>query len=57
MTTLTRLEAAQRILCEAPGGCPHTAAWFTEAGVLYCQGHKYLGDAEAQLAANVKAAT
>lgn len=39
-----------RIVCEAPGGCPHTAAWLTDAGFLYCQGHKYLGDNEAELA-------
>lgn len=38
-------------------GCPHTAVWVTDAGFLYCQGHKYLDDAEAQLSTAVQAAT
>lgn len=56
-TDVAKPDADTRLLCEAPGGCPHTAAWLTDAGFFYCQGHQYLGDAEATLAQAVKAAS
>lgn len=32
-------------------GCPHTGIWFTNSGMLYCEGHRYLSDHEDRIKA------
>lgn len=43
----------ERIACDSHS-CPHTAAWLTDSGMLYCQGHQYLGKTGTVLPTGVK---
>lgn len=46
----------KRIICDSPA-CPHTARWLTDSGMLYCDGHHHLVQAEDRIAQLAKAAT
>lgn len=46
---MTKVKYGHRINCQSHN-CPHTAHWLTDDGKLYCDGHKWLADAETMVA-------